>query len=137
MTIVVDSSITVAWYLDDESTEQTDEVLRRVAAEGGVVPLLWRFEVGNAFQMAVRRNRIDAAYRDRVLMQLATLCIVADQESDAHAWSTSILIAERHRLTLYDAAYFELAQRRRLELATLDVALAKAARAEHIAVIGD
>ena len=44
--------------------------------------------------------------------------------------------AERRRLTLYDAAYLELAQRRRLPLATLDRDLAAAAGAEGVVVLG-
>ena len=47
-----------------------------------------------------------------------------------------IALARRHRLTVYDAAYLELALRERLELATLDAALAEAARREGIAVTG-
>ncbi len=43
---------------------------------------------------------------------------------------------ERHRLTLYDAAYLELAKRRSLALATLDVELRRAAKAEQVALLG-
>jgi predicted nucleic acid-binding protein len=45
-------------------------------------------------------------------------------------------IARRYRLSVYDAAYLELAQRERIALATLDSALAKAARAENVQLIG-
>ena len=45
-------------------------------------------------------------------------------------------LARRHRLTVYDAAYLELAVRERLDLATLDENLAEAARREGVAVIG-
>lgn len=45
-------------------------------------------------------------------------------------------MAERRRLTLYDAAYRELAQRRRLPLATLDRELATVATAEGVPVLG-
>ena len=44
-------------------------------------------------------------------------------------------LADRHRLTIYDASYLELAQRRRVELATLDAALARAAHAEAVPVV--
>lgn len=46
-------------------------------------------------------------------------------------------LARRHRLTAHDAAYLELAEREAIPLATLDDALARAARAEHIPIIGD
>ena len=52
------------------------------------------------------------------------------------AGSTITALAERRRLKLYDAAYPELAQRRRLPLATLDRDLAAAAGAEGVVVLG-
>jgi len=41
-------------------------------------------------------------------------------------------LAQTHRLSVYDAAYLELAQRHRVELATLDADLMAAARAEAV-----
>jgi predicted nucleic acid-binding protein len=46
-----------------------------------------------------------------------------------------VALARRHRLTVYDAAYLELALREGLALATLDTALAEAARAEGVSVL--
>ena len=45
-------------------------------------------------------------------------------------------LARRHRLTVYDAAYLELAQREGVPLATLDGHLAAAATAEGVPVLG-
>ena len=45
-------------------------------------------------------------------------------------------LARRHGLTFYDAAYLELAMRERIALATLDQALARAAIAEGVPLIG-
>ena len=47
-----------------------------------------------------------------------------------------LTLARRHRLTVYDAAYLELAAREALPLATLDAQLATAAQAEQVALIG-
>ncbi len=136
MSLVIDGSITLAWYFTDERTEASHAVLRQVAEEGAIVPALWRIEVANGLQMAVRRKRVDAHFRDRALAHLGTLDIMTDTEGEAYAWSTSVQLAERHALTVYDASYLELAQRRRLRLATLDMALIRAGRAELVAVIG-
>jgi predicted nucleic acid-binding protein len=46
-------------------------------------------------------------------------------------------LARRHRLTVYDAAYLELASRAALPLATLDAMLVAAARSEGVRRIGD
>jgi predicted nucleic acid-binding protein len=86
--------------------------------------------------MGVRRNRHDAAFRDATLADLALLPIHVDPETDRHAWGATRRMAERHGLTLYDAAYLELAQRRGLPLATLDEELREAARAEGVGLLG-
>lgn len=136
MTLVLDASITLAWYFDDEGTEATDAVLNDVVAQGAVVPTLWRLEVANALQMALRRERITSGYRDAALADLAQLDIRVDPETSDHAWTATLQLADRHRLTLYDAAYLELAQRRRLALATMDGALQHAAKLCDVSVLG-
>ncbi len=55
------------------------------------------------------------------------MAIEIDDETDQRAWSATLRLAERHKLTLYDAAYLELADRRALPLASLDAALCAAA----------
>ena len=51
--------------------------------------------------------------------------IEVDPETMAVAWSKTLAFAESYGLTVYDAAYLELALRRGLPLATLDGALRK------------
>ena len=136
MSLVIDASLTLAWYFDDETTPATEELLDRVVDAGAAVPGIWRLEVANAFQMAVRRRRIDAFYRDASLAQLALMPISVDADTDTYAWSTTLGLAERFTLTLYDAAYLELAQRRHLPLATLDQELRTAAPALGIELLG-
>ena len=120
MSLVLDSSVTLSWFFEDERTAATAAVLERVIAHGAVVPTIWHLEVANALQSGLRRGRIDAAFRNASLGDLGQLDIVSDPETEAHAWAETLQLADRFRLTLYDAAYLELAQRRRLSLATLD-----------------
>ncbi|HLJ64220.1 MAG TPA: type II toxin-antitoxin system VapC family toxin, partial [Stellaceae bacterium] len=70
MSVVIDASLTMTWYFSEESTPITDALLNRVAERGAVVPGLWRLEVANAFQSALRRKRITATYRDQSLADL-------------------------------------------------------------------
>jgi predicted nucleic acid-binding protein len=77
--------------------------------------------------MAVGRGHIDAAFRQAALDDLEMLDIRVDPSTNAQAWRTTVQLADKFRLTVYDAAYLELAQRRGLGLATLDVELGAAA----------
>ena len=78
MSLVIDSSMTLAWYFEDEKNSASLAVLNRVVEEGAVVPALWHLEVLNGLQVAVRRGRITAAYRDASLADLrALVCQIA------------------------------------------------------------
>ncbi len=136
MSLVIDSSITLAWLFEDERSPAADAVLRHVAESGAVAPSLWRLEVANALQMAVKRKRITAAFRDASIADLQALEVNIDAETDRHAWTTTLQLAEQCRLTLYDAAYLELARRLGLPLATLDEELRTASAALGVTRLG-
>ncbi len=136
MSLVLDSSVTLAWLYNDEGGEAVDSVFSRVVASRAWVPALWRLEVANSLTVALRRGRVTAQFRDQSLSDLALLDIVADQETDNFAWSATLRVADRHRLTLYDAAYLELAQRLDLPLATLDAELRQAAKVLGVPLLG-
>ena len=124
---VLDCSITVAWLFEDESTPQTDELLERLKDSGALVPALWRLELGNVLARAERLNRITAAQIADYLDLLDRSPIVADTETESRAFREILTLARNEDLTTYDAAYLELAVRRRLPLATLDKELIRAA----------
>jgi len=86
--------------------------------------------------MGVRKGRSDAAFRDASLADLAQLPISVDPETDHQGWGATAKLAARHHLTLYGAAYLELASRRCLPLATLDSGLRAAATAQDIVLLG-
>jgi predicted nucleic acid-binding protein len=136
VSLVLDSSITLAWLFEDERTPAADEVLQRVVENGAVAPSLWRLEVANGLQTAVRRGRIDPAFRDASIADLQALMVAVDPETHARAWADTLELAARHGLTLYDAAYLELARRRRLPLATLDRELRAAADVNGVELLG-
>ena len=136
MSLVLDSSATLAWVYSDETTGPIRHVFDLLSEDGAWVPGLWKLEVANILEMGVRRGRHDAAFRDATLADLALLPIRLDPETDRQAWGATAQLAARHRLTLYDAAYLELALRRGLSLATLDHELRSAASAEGVVILG-
>lgn len=136
MSLVLDSSMTLSWLFADERTAATTAVLERVVEQGAVVPAIWRLEVANALQSSLRRGRIEAGFRDASLRDLAQLDLATDPETNSHAWAATLRLADQFRLTLYDAAYLELAQRRELPLATLDRDLRAAGHALGTVLLG-
>jgi predicted nucleic acid-binding protein len=134
--LVLDSSATLAWIYGDETTEAIHRVFDAIADDGAVVPAIWRLEVANSLTMAVRRQRIDPDFRRAALADLALLDITTDQQTDSFAWTDTLNLADHLHLTVYDAAYLELARRRMLPLATLDQELRAAATATGVTVLG-
>jgi predicted nucleic acid-binding protein len=98
-----------------------------------VVPLIWWFEIRNAATLGIRRKRIDEVEMGVFFNRLDAMVIDVVSLPNADAIFT---LARRHNLTFYDAAYLELAQREKTALATLDRALARAAVAETVPLIG-
>ncbi|WP_284180192.1 type II toxin-antitoxin system VapC family toxin [Rhabdaerophilum sp. SD176] len=135
MSLVLDSSATLAWIFSDESTPAIDTIFDQIAEQGAVVPALWVLEVANSLTVAIRRERISPQERSDALADLSALEISIDPETERHAWKATLQLADYHGLTVYDAAYLELAQRKRLPLVTLDRALASAAGAASVEVL--
>jgi predicted nucleic acid-binding protein len=136
MSFVLDSSVALAWCFEDERTPPTLALLELVGETGAVAPLHWPLEALNGLLMAERRQRLDAARRRRMVGFLHDLPVTLDPETASQVWATTARLADRFRLTIYDAAYLELAQRRSLPLATLDQQLVGAGVTLGVRVLG-
>lgn len=135
MTFVVDNSVALAWCFEDEQTDAIAALLDRVTKTGGIAPQLWPLEATNGLLMAERRGRITVDQRRRLASFLQALPISIDDETASRVWTTTAQLAEQHRLTAYDAAYLELAQRLSLPLATYDKPLMVAAQNAGVALL--
>ena len=132
MAFVLDCSVTLPWFLEDERTGFTDSLLFAAKRTEYWVPGIWCLEFPNALLVAERRRRIERLRRIEALDQIPKLRIRIDAEPvDMKLVSA---VAEKHDLSTYDAAYLELALRQSLGLITLDRDLADAATAEGISV---
>jgi predicted nucleic acid-binding protein len=136
LSFVLDSSVTLAWLFEEETTPAVRAVFDGLVRSGAWVPSLWRLEVANSLHMAVRRGRVTAAFRDESLDDLNLLPVSIDPETDRQAWGATLQIASASGLTLYDASYLELAIRRHLPLAALDNELRAAAKTSGVKVLG-
>jgi len=135
VSLVLDSSATLAYAFLEERTDAILDVFDRIERSGAVVPELWRVEVANSLNVGVRRGRIDARNRMIILAGLEGLPIRIDRETGDRAWLETLAVADKHRLTVYDATYLELALRLALPLATLDDDLRQAAQLEGLVLL--
>ena len=130
---VLDASIAGAWLLEDEDDPVANAAMSRLATDFALVPELWHLEVRNVLVVAERRGRVGPAGLEDGLRRIGELPIRTDTEPNL---GTALALARRHRLTIYDALYLELALRADAPLSTLDRALAGAAVAERRPLLG-
>ncbi len=129
MPIVVDPSAILGLALDDEAADFAGLVLGEIETGGALAPSIFWYEVRNVLVANERRGRITPDQTDAFLASLADLPI----ELSPLPPDLGVLdLARRHGLTVYDAAYLELASRSGVSLATLDSQLRGAARSADI-----
>jgi predicted nucleic acid-binding protein len=136
MSLVLDSSATLARVFPEERTDAILDLFLLIANLGAVVPELWRIEVANTLNVGIRRGRVNKTHRKDILADLESLPISVDAETRMYTWSRTLELADRHNLTVYDATYLELALRLSLPLATLDDELRQAAQQEGVPLLG-
>ncbi len=136
MSLVLDSSITLARVFPDEWTPAVLQIFEERVVHGAWVPDLWKIELANVLSFSVKKGRMTKGRRDEVLSELQILPISVDPKTGQNAWGETLKLSDRHNLTVYDATYLELALRRSLPLATLDRDLRKAAQIEGVHLLG-
>jgi len=123
--VVSDASVALKWFHaeGEEEVEPARALLDHYRSQriGLHVLNLTPYEVGNALLRG--RAKVDAHRVAIVLEALAEICPhIAPTPAELRE---AAILAERHELTIYDAAYAATAQSRGAELATLDRALLK------------
>lgn len=133
---VIDASATLPWCLADEAMPATDALLERLrSSDEAIAPAHWPTEVMNALIMAVRRQRIGFGQVLQFAEALAALPIHVVPPSTPASWALLLTTAVDTKLTIYDAAYLQLARHSGVPLATLDRDLQEAARTASIPLV--
>ncbi len=122
---VLDCSVTIAWCLNEPNT-YAERVAESMLDTRALAPAIWTYEVANALVMAERRKRITVTEREELVGVIDALDIAVEPAPNAVPFALAAL-AQQYRLSVYDAAYLDLAIRHGLPLATIDGNLARAA----------
>jgi predicted nucleic acid-binding protein len=133
LTFVIDASIVAGLAFGEAPHPRITSAIDELAVSEALTPSLFFFEVRNALAVNERRGRTTPQGSADFLRRLARLPIRFASLPDDDALMT---LARERKLTVYDAAYLELARREGLPLATLDRDLEKAVLAEGVALFG-
>lgn len=125
---VADASVAIAWVHPGQATGETDAMLEGIAGGATLeVPALWPLEVANALLVLVRRGKLTESERAAALKWLRGLRVRVDHEMATFAFAKLSELAADNHLSVYDAAYLELAVRRGVPLGCKDGPLRTAA----------
>lgn len=134
--VVLDCSITIAWILPDGTmTEKANEILSLLNTMQVKVPTIWPLEVANVLSLAERQKKLSALEVAEFKEFLSALPISIDSGTSLRAMGSIYTLAKMEELTVYDAAYLEIAVREGLPLATFDKALKKAAQRNNVSLL--
>jgi predicted nucleic acid-binding protein len=123
---IIDASLAMNWYLaDEQDREYSISVFSALSDRQILVPSLWIYEIANVLLVARRRGRIDPDRIQYVLETVTSFNLQIDEVVPASALRLT-RIASQYELTIYDAAYLDLAMRSGSPIATKDKALLKA-----------
>jgi predicted nucleic acid-binding protein len=130
VSFVLDASVALLWLAPDTNpagVAYASAALKTLKESQALVPSLWSLEVGNVIAKLEAKAIVTEADSQRFIALLERLDIVTDTATAKYALGDTLNLARRYKLSVYDAAYLELALRTSHPLATLDADLAKAA----------
>ena len=121
---VVDNSVAVAWLYPGQATAYTERLLASLDESTLHTAFIWPAEFANAASVMVKRGLLSDELGAEMIGMAGSFGLIIDRAPA----DLSLLyhISRRHGLSVYDAAYLELAMRMEIPLATRDTALAAA-----------
>ena len=131
--LVIDGSTALGFLMSDEQAPSALDALERGVP--AFVPAHWPLEVANGLLVAERRRRATHADVTEALHVVLSLPIEVDRDTTRHVAGETAGLARQYGLTIYDAAYLELAMRLGAQLATSDAALARAAKKAGVGLV--
>ena len=126
---VVDASVALKWQFEDEEVTEPATALLRDFVEGRVElvsPTLFAYEIINAVNVAINRNRIGEEAGYRAIVYLTSLGI--ELRGFENLIGPTFYMARQYGLSPYDCAYMALAEEEKCDLLTGDRELSNTMR---------
>ena len=136
MIYVFDSSFVGAQIIPDEADPQISKLYSRIKNEDEkhAPHLIW-YEIANIFENLIRRKRYTFDEVLQFFSPLAAIRLTLDYEAGVVYTEKLLRLCNDYNLSSYDAAYLELAGRKKAALCTLDKNLISAAKKFGVTVL--
>jgi len=128
MEYVYDASFIAASIIPDEKNPKVDKLRASIGENEEIyVPQLLWYEITNIFKNLTRRKRYTYDEVLQFFPLLEAVRLTSDYESGAEYTQRLLRLCNDYNISAYDAAYLELAGRKKAVLCTLDEGLQTAA----------
>ena len=129
MVYVLDTSFVGAVIIPDEKNPHAEKMYLQIKNDDDkYVPYLFSCEMANVFMNLIRRKRYNYDEVVNLLPVLAAIHLTIDSETGAEYTRELLRLSNDYNISAYDAAYLELAGRKKAVLCTLDEGLKAAAK---------
>lgn len=136
MTYVFDTSFILPLVVPDEKNPKVDGAYDTIRQEDEKhTPHLVWYEIANVFMNMIRRKRFVYEEFSHFFTLIKVFQLKTDFESGINYSQKLLRLCSEYKLTSYDAAYLELAERKNAVLCTLDEGLISAAKKHGVSVI--
>jgi len=133
---VFDASFVGALIIPDEANPKVDKIRARIGeAEEIFAPQLLWYEIANVFKNLLRRKRYTFDEILNFFPPLSAINITCDFETGPDYAEKLLRLCNDYSISSYDAAYLELAGRKKAALCTLDENLITAAKKYGVTVL--
>ena len=129
MVYVLDASFIGTVIIPDEKNPHAEKMYLTIKSDDTkYVPCLFSYEMASIFMKLIRRKRYSYDEVAKVLPVLAAIRLTIDYETGAEYTEKLLHLGNYYNISACDAAYLELAGRRKAVLCTLDKGLKAAAK---------
>jgi len=133
---VFDSSFIGALIIPDEKNPRVDKLRASIGEDEDIfVPQLFWYEIANILNNLIRRKRYSINEVLQLFPGLTAIRLLSDFETGSVYSEKLLHLCSHYNLSSYDAAYLELAERKKAVLCTLDDDLRTAAKKHGVAVM--
>ncbi|MCL2765625.1 MAG: type II toxin-antitoxin system VapC family toxin [Treponema sp.] len=133
---VYDSSFVSALVIPDDKIISVEKNHIRIAKSGEIFTTpLFNYEIANIFRNLVRRKRYTSNEVVQFFPFISAIGLKIDFEEGVNYQRRIWNLSNDYNLSTYDAAYLELADRKKAVLCTLDNNLKNAAKTHGIKII--
>ena len=136
MIYVFDASFVGALIISDEANSKVDKIRAKIGEDEEIFApqLLW-YEIANVFKNLIRRKRYTFNEVIKFFQPLSAINLTCDFETGPGYAEKLLRLCNDYNISSYDAAYLELAGRKKAALCTLDENLITAAKKYGVTVL--